>query len=182
MKFNCFDGKVLNLPELPVFCSDYKNYLLFAPKQNSGRRFYILFYFDDTVDGKILDNGNLSLSSIDGKKCRVISYDVAFSNSWQDEGLFMQYPVSGLSQKIVSCSDDLLVYKDLLGFNDFSIDVYKTEVQEYCLKPIFETNDVGFSDVFGEIFGILPVLVVVLVGFVGIRKGIGFLNGLLRKS
>ena len=90
--------------------------------------------------------------------------------------------MSSSSQKIVSCSDDLLVYKDLLGFNDFSIDVYKVEVQEYCLKPIFEANDVGFSDVFGEVFGILPVLTVVLVGFIGIRKGIGFLNGLLRKS
>lgn len=182
MKFNCFDGKVLDLPELPSFCSDYKNYILFSPKQNSGRKFYILFYFDDTVEGKILDNGKLLLSSIDGKKCRVISYDVTFSNAWQDDGLFMQYTVSGSSQKIVSCSDDLLVYKDLLGFNDFSIDVYKTEVQEYCLKPIFESNDFGFSDVFVEISGILPVLVVVLVGFIGIRKGIVFFNGLLRKS
>ena len=43
------------------------------------------------------------------------------------------------------------------------------------------TEDVAGS-VMDEVIGVLPVLLAVLVGFIAIRKGIGFIIGLLRSS
>ena len=43
------------------------------------------------------------------------------------------------------------------------------------------TEDVAGS-VLDEVIGVFPVLLAVLVGFIGIRKGLGFVIGLLRSS
>ena len=43
------------------------------------------------------------------------------------------------------------------------------------------TEDVAGS-VLDEVLGVFPVLLAVLVGFIGIRKGLGFVLGLLRSS
>ena len=43
------------------------------------------------------------------------------------------------------------------------------------------TEDVAGS-VLDEVMGVFPVLLAALVGFIGIRKGLGFVLGLLRSS
>ena len=43
------------------------------------------------------------------------------------------------------------------------------------------TEDVAGS-VLDEVLGVFPVLLAVLVGFIGIRKGLGFVPGLRRRS
>lgn len=43
-------------------------------------------------------------------------------------------------------------------------------------------NDKMMSSVLDEVLDLLPVVVVVIVGFVGLRKGIGFLQGILHNA
>lgn len=38
------------------------------------------------------------------------------------------------------------------------------------------------SGVLDEVLGLLPILIPVMIGFIGIRKGIGFLQGVLHRA
>lgn len=98
------------------------------------------------------------------------------------------YPFSSSGGYIVGdsnllcCSSALLDYIDVLSSMEFSFDLSALQTVSYTLRPIVEEQNITPIDIFGEIFGILPVLVVVLIGFIGIRKGIKFLFELLRSS
>lgn len=50
----------------------------------------------------------------------------------------------------------------------------------YNLADVVTTDMV--SGVFDQIIGLLPILIPAVVGFIGIRKGIGFLTGTIKKA
>lgn len=43
-------------------------------------------------------------------------------------------------------------------------------------------SSVGLDGVFSEVISLLPVLLIVLIGFIGVRKGISWLNSVLRSA
>lgn len=53
-------------------------------------------------------------------------------------------------------------------------------VESYVVSQ--QIKDISFSEILSEVTGILPVILVVLVSFLAIRKGIDFLRNSLRKS
>lgn len=50
------------------------------------------------------------------------------------------------------------------------------------IANIIDSNNIDFSGMLQEIVNLLPVVLPVLVGFLGIRKGISFLIGSLRRA
>lgn len=44
------------------------------------------------------------------------------------------------------------------------------------------TANIDFSAILGEVISLLPVVLPVVVGFIGVRKGISFLIGSLRRA
>lgn len=85
------------------------------------------------------------------------------------------------SQVVYSC-DDLYEYKEklILG-NDMVLEILE-ETNTFVLTPIFESQQNVYMNVFDEVFSILPLLIVVLISFISIRKGISYLFSLLRDS
>ena len=50
------------------------------------------------------------------------------------------------------------------------------------VASVIQTNSISFSGILEEVVNLLPVTIPVLVGFLGIRKGISFLIGSLRRA
>lgn len=104
------------------------------------------------------------------------------------DSYWYEHPISSNSAYIIGdsnllcCSSSLLDYTDILSSMDFSFDLSALQAVSYTLRPIVEEQNITPVDIFGEIFGILPVLIVLLVGFIGLRKGIKYLFELLRSS
>lgn len=59
--------------------------------------------------------------------------------------------------------------------------VLPSPVSDFSFLSIFSSGQVS-RVVLGEVLGVLPVLLPVLVSFIGLRKGIRFLFGLIRQS
>lgn len=55
-----------------------------------------------------------------------------------------------------------------------------TEAAETVLDGIVTVEMA--SGVLDEVVGLLPILIPVMIGFIGIRKGIGFLQGVLHRA
>lgn len=56
------------------------------------------------------------------------------------------------------------------------------EVETFTLRPIIEKQENIPQNTFSEIFDLLPILLVVLISFIGMRKGINFIFNSLRNS
>lgn len=57
------------------------------------------------------------------------------------------------------------------------------EIGTAVLAPLFTGESaISLSGVLSEITGLLPVVIPVLVSFIALRKGIGFLRGILHSA
>lgn len=65
-----------------------------------------------------------------------------------------------------------------MGFRAFLTG--STQAAETVLNTIV-TGDMA-SGVLDEVLGLLPILIPVMIGFIGIRKGISFLQGVLHRA
>ena len=172
-----FKNSPVTLSNLPDAFFNCENYLII--KHTTGADTYII-YFEEKIEWS--NNGTQHAFASDNND--------SFANCYRlipSTGVWQEQIQSSLGTKfyIDGCSDSLLQYKDLISTKNFSIDLTPQEVIMYTLKPIVEeiNEKEHFADsVFLEVFSILPVLMSVLVGFIGIRKGINYLFSLLRKS
>lgn len=176
-KYTGFDGNSYKTNEdLPSIVNDYDYFLIF----NMGGYTRIVLFNEITVEFK--DNAYF-ISCPEGGSFRYMSI-TATHYSWSDHGEWTNESISS-SFTITYSSENLHDHVDLLLTNNFTIPILETESNLYTLRPIVEEvdkNDNIVETTFNDIFGMLPVLIVVLIGFIGIRKGISYLFNLLRRS
>lgn len=173
--FTGFNGRNYSYKDLPTSISQYDYYLFLGSSPGSGLTL-ICFNSDISVNRA---GYKCSVSCSDENSFMVFSYNVN-SLDWRKRGEFHNFEIGdyNYSYSPVYCSDNLLDYRDLITSSSFVLPPPPT----YTLLPIIEEQNISSSDVFGEIFGVLPVLLVVLASFIGIRKGIQYLFRLLRSS
>ena len=172
--FNNSSVTLLNLPDAFFNC---ENYLII--KHATSADAYII-YFEEKIEWS--KSGVTHTFTSDNND--------NFANCFRfipSTGVWLSDTSSFLGTKfyIDGCSDSLLQYKDLISTHNFSIDLTPQEIMMYTLRPIVEEVDERadiIKTTFNEVYSILPVLMVVLIGFIGIRKGINYLFSLLRSS
>ena len=178
-EFVGFDGNSYKCkPNLPSFINDYNYYLVFSYNYYT----HYLLLFNDEITAHVMDD-KIYFSTLDNSSFRMISCD-AFAASWYDVGTFSEYNILA-SYPCTFSSENLFNYKDLLLTNNFTLPVPETEVSVFTLRPIVEEvhqKENFIKSSFDEIFSILPILIVVLVSFIGIRKGISFLISQINKT
>lgn len=177
-----FDGKEYNLPDFP---KEYKNF-----------NHYLIVHRNDNCDYLFLFNENIKIERNNIKKNLTLSLDngAGFKYYFYMSGSSYLEIGNGLSTSIFlsfdSEDDYVLTYssrlfrdfcKDVSIMNGFSLDVKNLPKTELYLS-VEPYKDKLPHDVFIEIFDILPVLIVCLVSFLAIRKGIKFLFNNLRFS
>lgn len=172
MEFTDFDGVLHILPPPPGEIYGYEFYIYVSYK-NFG--FIEILGFDG--DFFVVKEGErIAINFPSSTSCHRIRYDRNNGYTVNISG------VSGFSlsssHKIVCLSDNLLPYKDKFYDDYFYFD------SSFKLMPVYCTMEelTPYDNVFSETFGILPVLLIVIVSFIGIRKGISFLIDFLKKS
>ena len=175
--FTTFDGKNYTLPNVPSELLEYENYIICSDINIT------IVLFDRNIEG-VRGPQNLIFNHKNGALVKKLVYSNVY-NKWYDiidytgRGLYL-----GNNNKIVSCSDSLLPYQDLLLTYNFSIELLEEEVIAFALQPIVEEiheRENIIKSSFSEVFSILPVLIVVLISIIGIRKSISFLFSQMRK-
>lgn len=174
MDFIGFDGSSYNLKDFTNLLENYKH--------------YIIVYYNSKNAYCLCFNENI-------KRTFKSSYETIFSGDTESGGLrilkyngsaWSLYQLTGLtvssSHKVIYSCDDLLEYKDSFTRSSFFFEAPKVELATFTLLPIIEPQQNLYKNVFNEVFDILPVLLVCLISFIGVRKAIGFLFSLLRRS
>lgn len=174
--FTGFDGNIYNLDGISDRFNDYNYYLILKTSTR-----VIVLCFNNKIE--IVRRDNITFIFDDETSVHQFRYN---GSSWTTS-INRTYSTD-LSSSIIYSSIDLRQYAELLNTGSFIWD--SSQINEeiplcYTLKPIIE--DVGskiniLSSTFKNIFYIFPILFVVLISFIGTRKGISYLFGLLRHS
>ena len=168
--YNASNGKSYDLPEFTDEMKKYDKYLIFV--ENDGKHFALVFLVDD--DGYFFNNssgiychGRVLLCSSDGDGYYGSRYEVESGTVAR-----MGVSITGSSTFISSV--------------DIYTDVNKSDV--FFSKPLVPVL-VGIMDrekaekmTVQEILGVLPLILVVVVSFLGLRKGLRMLVTFLRRS
>lgn len=175
-----FNGNVFTLPNAPSSIFEYNNYIVIQ-----GSNYYDFVFFDKILESSFITQG---LVFNENNNAFSIGYRYSLTyNKWYEDSRV----VKPTNASFVSCSDNILKYKDTLIHGSFILDLSheeiegSDEIQLFTLRPVVEEihNDYDFiSNSFNEIFSLLPVLIVCLVSFIGTRKAINWLFSLLRRS
>lgn len=175
--FTTFDGKSYILPNVPSEVLEYENYIICSDINIT------IVLFDKNIEG-VKGPQNLMFNRKNGALVKKIVYYNS-KGTWSGivdntgTGVYLS-----TNNKIVSCSKSLLPYQDLLLTYNFSIELLEEEVIAFALQPIVEEiheRENIIKSSFTEVFSILPVLIVVLISIIGIKKSISFLFSQLRK-
>lgn len=168
--YNASNGKSYDLPEFTDEMKKYDKYLIFV--ENDGKHFGLYFLVDD--DGYFFNNssgiychGRLLICSTDGDGYYGSRYEVEPGTVGKIGG-----SITGSSTFISSV--------------DIYTDVNKSDV--FFQKPLVPVL-VGIMDrekaekmTVQEILGVLPLTIVVVVSFLGLRKALRMLVTFLRRS
>lgn len=160
--------------ELPPIFNEYNYFIVVGnTSMTSSIRF---IFFNESI--KVSKSGDvLSVITDNGSNGGSVFY-VAVNNSFNTEEYASSFSYNSFD--VVGCSDNLIENKDTFKTNNFYYEV--PVLNTYVLSPIIEKQENIPKSVFSEMFGILPVLLVVFVGFIGIRKAISWLTSLLKRS
>lgn len=183
--FKGFNDVDYNLPDLPSEINNYNHFIILNYSDN----YFILFGFNDTFEifdeqnclKYVADNGN------NGGKFFLYPSD----NSWTHDDI-RSFSLFGynIGERIVYSDNSLFSYKNEF-LKEFNKDTHILIKHDLLLpdEPVFtqsslltEFETISMNSVLDEVVGVLPVLIIVLVSFLGIRKAIKFLFDLLRKS
>lgn len=178
MVVNCVDGSLFNVPDTFVDSIGSKSYVVFRNKAVYNYRYYYIFVFDRKVNMSN-DGTNMFFKVDDLNSFTFYYWDSVFDSYLQYDFAIDSVKISCKQFDFFGCSEDLLSYVD-----GFSKDGFEFDWADYSSVMVSSLRDVDMSSgaVFGEMFGVLPVLLVVLVSFIGIRKGISYLFSLLKKT
>ena len=181
--FTGFDGNSYSLPDLPNDLL-YNYFVLFKANYSSGSA-YTLVVFNDKL--QITKNSTSYLISTDitgdisSPKQNVFECSSSSKDKFSIYYVNNPYELSISKNSVIYCSESLIKFKDEILSGNISIEMSK-ETNNFVLVPIFETQPNIYKNVFNEVFSLLPVCLIVLVGFIGIRKGINWLFSFLKKS
>lgn len=173
MDFVGFDGVSYSFPYLPSGLSSYEHFFIVEFKGSAQH----IICFNGPLELNII-NSSWYINYDSKNPVRQFSWQGS-SFGWHDYGEIVQDSFATISH-IVYASDDLLPYKDLLLSYDCYIDFSSTKDTYSVISD--SLNNVEFGLLFSEIFSILPVVLVVCISFIAIRKGISFTRNLLVKS
>lgn len=177
MIVNDLNGSSTVFPDMLDEYSNYNSFIIFRQKNNNFR-FFIFCPFNKKITASLID-GSLLVCGDELSLYPKLVYDCKYKDCWEFYGLYENgYKISS-DYFIYAVSEDLLEYADIFNMNGFEFDWSDySSVMVSSLKDVDMTSDA----VLGELFGVLPILLVVLVSFIGIRKGISYLFSLLKKS
>lgn len=175
--FTGFDGEEHTIPPFDNSASEYKYYIGLKYLASSGIRYSYLF-FNDNLDVKFL-NGGLTISSSSGRfkiyACSPgDSHWVTSANA--PDGYETSTWDSSSSPVVIDCHSDLLVYKSKFVDQE---DFFLTPLP-LVLAPIMEVTPM--EGVLQEIVEILPIVLMIIVGLIGLRKALQMLSVVLHRS
>ena len=178
MRFVGFDGLNYSFNDTPDIISQYDHFLVYQDTE-----FPMNFRF-------LLFNGNSLYTKVEGSFNIDVGADYAelnyLSGGFRSPSLYTSHTGVlgwiGIEDKLIYSSEDLFQYSDIIATRNFTLDLTPKVQEIYTLRPIIEEQEDIPTDIFSEMFGILPVLLVVLISFIGIRKGISWLLSIFRKS
>ena len=180
--FTGFDGNLHTIPTLPT--TNYRRFIIFYNGSD-----YRLWFFNCDIINLSFDDEYIYLN--DGLDAVVdnyalLSYD---KNTYFSYGLYTNPKVVHKDiLKVVYVSEELLPFSDYLISMDCSIDlvsgnaVFNNVQTQFVLRSIIEQQENIPQNIFLEVFDILPVLLVVFISFIGIRKAITWLSSILHNS
>jgi len=177
-EFIGFDGASYSFPPLPDSFNNYNHFYI----QKYGNS-YTIYCFKKKIEF------NMDYSSQygqyifdDSANILVLKFkegDNSFTEEIKGGTSFMFY--KGNSYNIIYTCEDLAPYYTKLYKESFVLE-FAEETNSFILVPILQGQENMYMRVFDEVFGVLPVLMVVLIGFIGIRKGISWLFSFLCRS
>ena len=168
--FNDFNGIERTVPTLPDGINNYKHYIMVLSGNDVS-----IFCFNDKL-GIVHSPGLISLNGDDGTTLKLFKSSLGGS-SWEEYAEQGNYSILS-SSVFITTSDDLLKYGSKLnGDDDF---FFQPPTVETTLAPIME--ETPLEGVLQEIVGILPVVLVIIAGLIGLRKALAMLSRVLHQS
>lgn len=163
--FTGFDSVSYELPALPEGVSNYTHYVLVKTSTEQ----FAIFCFNETLD--VSKASGLVLNGDSGTTGKVF---IANGTSWFEYAEQGTYSFADGSTFIYSCPD-LTQYSDELNSSeDFFLN------PQTVLPPVVEKIRLG--TVLQEIVEVLPVVLMVIVVLIAMRKALAFLTQILRQS
>lgn len=164
------DGQEYSLPPLPEGMLNYTHFLLI---NDNGA--YRVFGFNESLS-LINSEGFVNIMPDKGNTHQVQLVD----NSWEYYGVGLNgYSVlADKSTFLYGCNCVLSGLNKVNDGEDFFFNPLPVGVG--TLPPIVEKINLGLT--MEEILGILPIVILTLVGLIGLRKALQFLSTLLRRS
>lgn len=174
-----YNGNKITLPEIPEK-EGYTNYLVYYVNDNPNIVQLKLFPTDLSYYPNVLKaNNNLTLGTYTSSTCAVApsySYKIETGKDWAKES---DSGVVGVTSRVtvVACTTDIY-YRDFEGKLDD--EPFFQPTPQVVLAP--QVEKIQLSQTLEEVLGILPLILVVVVSFLGLRKGLKMLVTFLRQS
>lgn len=173
--FTGFDGKSYSLPNLPEKVKNYKYYILVSADSGGIK----LYCFNVSLKVSKLSNGQAY--ELDSMEYELPYFNCSTSNpdTWV-EGVVSKglKPTASSPGQIVYSSSNLFANKDTINDDGFFFP-HPAEIQG-TLAPIVE--ETPLEGVLQEIVEILPLILVVVASFLGLRKALKMLSMLLHQA
>ena len=174
--FVSVEGNTFVLPDFPTDF-EYNYYIAFKKTSNNVEYYYLALlndYEDNTNYVQISSDGSLRfLSSNNNKMYRCKTTDSSFS--------FYEVLSSKYGSYCGYSFDELISTQvNIYSAVDYSL-VFQAPSQTQTIVAS-QVGEVEMNKTLQEILGILPVVIVVLVGLIAIRKGILFLMARMKKA
>ena len=190
MEFIGFDGVSYSFPTLPDSISNY-NHLIIAKYYTK----IYLFPFNDNIEFfcssyptlKVVRDVGIKTDVFELKDGSWYSYD-RLNQSYFNIPLVRDVSYIYISDGLMPYKEDILSSSLLNEGEKIVISpvlVSEDEVTIYTLRPILEDIEEEvdiYQSAYTEVFSILPLLLVVFISFIGIRKGLSFLFSFLKRS
>lgn len=173
--FTGFDDKSYSVPNLPEKVKNYKYYILVSADSGGFR----LYCFNDSL--KVIKLSNGQAYELDSMEYELPYFNCSTNNpdTWV-EGVVSKglKPSASSPGQIVYSSSNLFANKDTINDDGFFFP-HPAEIQG-TLAPIVE--ETPLEGVLQEIVEILPLILVVVVSFLGLRKALKMLSMLLHQA
>ena len=169
-----FDGISYDYPIFPSSANEFKYYVFIK-----GNFASFLCCFNKSI--KITSSKDFFTVELDNSEGTSKIFRKHASNNYYEvfgNGISMDFYYSS-NYKIIYSSENLINYKeefinaDVLGS---TIIIEPSTVSLFSVAP--QVENIEMYKVLSEVTGILPILIVILVSFIGLRKSINFIFGL----
>ena len=172
--FESFDGNIYDY-KLLVNCANWEHFVILR-YGDSNAKDYVVYCFNESLDIVNKEDGSIILTGDGGVTGGCYNF-VDSSNSW---GAKDNCPIANFTNEysIIHCCDCMMQYKD--NFTNDHFFMRPLQAGPGVLPPIIQVTPL--KGVMKEIIQILPLILVVLVSFLGLRKALKMLSALLHRS